>query len=293
REALEYLAEPLLAGVYGGDPEALSAASVLPRFVEFERQYGSLTRGVLVEGGRTAGSLGGGPLFRSLRGGMGRLVEALEDKLRDRMEVVHGEAEEVEPGYRLRVGGEWLEARAVVLACPAYEAGRLAKRIDPELSGLLESVPYNSSVTVALGYDRARIAHPMHGFGFLVPKRERRALVACTWVHNKFPHRAPEGVALLRCFVGGEPAESDDALVEAAVEELGEIMGVTAQPRWWRVSRWPRSMAQYTVGHLERMKRIEERMSAWPGLALAGNGYQGIGVPDCVRSGQEAAERVL
>jgi oxygen-dependent protoporphyrinogen oxidase len=292
REALDYLAEPLLAGVYGGDPDLLSAQSVLPRFVELERAYGSVTRGVLVEGGRTAGSLGGGSLFRTLRGGMSRLVAALSEKLRGPVEVRHGEVEAIEPGYRARVAGDWIAARAVVLACPAYEAARLVRSLDGELATLLEGVVYNSSMTVALGYDGASIAHPMRGFGFLVPRRERRRLVACTWVGNKFAHRVPEGMALLRCFLGGESAESDEALAAVVGEELREIMGVAAAPRFARVSRWPRSMAQYTVGHAARLAAIGARMERLPGLALAGNGYQGIGVPDCVRSGQEAAARV-
>ncbi len=293
REALDYLAEPLLAGVYGGDPDALSAQSVLPRFVELERSYGSVTRGVLVEGGRTGGSLGGGSLFRTLRGGMSRLVEALSEKLRGSMEVRHGEVEAVEPGYRVKVSGDWIDARAVVLACPAWEASRLVRPLDGELAALLEGVVYNSSMTVALGYERAKIAHPMRGFGFLIPRRERRRMVACTWVGNKFPHRVPEGLAMLRCFLGGESAESDEALAEVVGEELREIMGITAAPRFARVSRWPRSMAQYTVGHAARVALIAARVDRLPGLALAGNGYHGIGVPDCVLSGQRAAERVL
>lgn len=297
REVVDYLAEPLLAGVYGGDPDRLSAASVLPRFVEFERTYGSLTRGVLVEGGRTAGRLGGGSLFRTLRGGMGRLIETLADRLRPSLPIRQADAEALErrgAGFRLRLAGDWMEASSVVLACPAYEAARLLRPLDADLATTLESIPYNSSMTVALGYDRATLGHPLNGFGFLVPRRERRRLVACTWVNTKFAHRAPDSRALLRCFLRGDEAqgESDESVVAGVIDELRIIMGVTALPVFTRVSRWPRSMAQYNVGHERRVEEIERRVGAIAGLHLAGNALHGIGIPDCVRSGQQAAERI-
>ncbi len=300
REALEYLAEPLLAGVYGGDPGELSAASVLPRLVDFERHYGSLTRGVLLEGGRTAGTLGGGSLFRTLQGGLGRLVEALERALGQWMEVRRGEVEAIETtpfGFRLRAGGDWHAAARVLLACPAWEAARLVRGLDGRLADRLEAIPYTSSMTVALGYERAALAHPLDGFGFLVPRRERRRLVACTWVGTKFNDRVAADRALLRCFLGGagDPAvlaEPDERVVASVRSEIADIMGVTAEPLFARIRRWPRSMAQYTVGHQARLEEIERRASAIEGLALAGNAYHGIGIPDCVQSGRVAAERL-
>jgi oxygen-dependent protoporphyrinogen oxidase len=298
-EAVDYLAEPLLAGVYGGDPDKLSVRSVLPRFVELESKYGSLTKGVVAERRRAAVQAKGVPLFRTLRKGLGRLVEALERATSPRPEVLHSVAEAVERqgrGYRVRVKGEWLQADHVVLACQAYQAGALAVGVNPELAELLDSVPYSSSMLVSLGFEKAGFSHPLGGFGFLVPKRERRRLVACTWVGTKFSHRVPEGMALLRCFLGGENHsmlnEPDETVIAWVCGELREIMGVTATPVFARVARWPRSMAQYTVGHQERVARTEARLRQTPGLFLAGNAYHGIGVPDCVRMGKQAAERI-
>lgn len=294
REAVDYLAEPLLAGIYGGDPAELSVTSVLPRFVELENRYGSLTRGVLAERSKQDGLRQ--PLFRTLRTGLGSLVDAVW-KAAKQTTIVHGTVnamERVRDGYRLRIAGDWLNADQVVLACEAHQAARLMLNVDGRGAELLASIGYNSSVTVALGYERAAVREQMRGFGFLVPKRERRKLLACTWVGNKFPHRVPETLAVLRCFVGGDTAmaESDDALVFAMRQEVREIAGVRAEPLFSEVFRWPRSMAQYTVGHGDRVAELESRLAALPGLHLAGNAYYGIGVPDCVRMGKQAAERI-
>ncbi len=296
-EAVDYLAEPLLSGVYGGDPEQLSAASVLTRFVELESKYGSLTRGVLAARKASAGKTeSGGTLFRTLKNGLGQLVDVMSASIGDRMQVIHGEAESVEPGYRVRVNGEWIEAAHVVLAAQAYEAGDLVRGFAAELADQLCAVPYSSSMTMALGYDKRELGHPLNGFGFLVPKKERKRLVACTWVGTKFSHRVPEDLAVLRCFLGGTDdsalKETDDALVAAVLEDLHGLMGISAKPAFQQISRWPRSMAQYTVGHQRRVERIEELVRDLPGLHLAGNAYYGIGIPDCIRMGKLAAERI-
>ena len=300
REAVDYLAEPLLAGVYGGSPEALSVRSVLGRFVELEARYGSLTRGVLAERRKAVGAASGLPLFQTLKGGLGQLITALEEAVRDSVTVVRGMAEALEqagPGLRVRVGGEWLSAEHVVVACQAYRAGELVESVDSELAGTLQSIPYCSSMTVALTYDRQAVGHRLNGFGFLVPRRERRRLVACTWVGTKFTNRTPDDRALLRCFLGGadDPGildEPDEAVVALVREELRRTMGVMAEPLSTRLSRWPRSMAQYTVGHERLAREIEERRRRIPGLALAGNAYQGIGIPDCIRMGRDAAREI-
>ena len=293
-DAVDYLAEPLLAGIYGGDPAQLSVASVLPRFVELENRYGSLTRGVLAVQPKNQGARQ--PLFRTLRKGLGSLVDAVW-KGAGKMTVVHGTVnamQRVRDGFRLRIAGDWLSADQVVLACEAHQAARLMPTVDGRGAELLASIAYNTSITVALGFERSAVREQMRGFGFLVPKRERRRLLACTWVGNKFPDRVPENRALLRCFVGGEgvAAESDDALVFAMQQEVREIAGVRAEPLFAEVFRWPLSMAQYTVGHAERLAELETRMTSLPGLYLAGNAYYGIGVPDCVRMGRQAAERI-
>lgn len=300
QEAVDYLAEPLLAGVYGGTPDELSVSAVLGRFVELESRYGSLTRGVLAERKKAAAQARSAPLFRTLKGGLGRLVEALTHAAARSVTYHHREVEALERaggGFRLRAGGSWQDFSQVVLACPAYEAARLTALLDPQLAELLGSIPYSSSMTVALGYDARSIPIPLAGFGFLVPARERRRLVACTWTGTKFAHRVPAGRVVLRCFLGGrgDPeilGESDESVLGIVRSELADIMGVTAEPVFARIARWPASMAQHTVGHLERVAEIERRLERIPGLYVAGNAYYGIGVPDCVRMGREVAGRV-
>jgi protoporphyrinogen/coproporphyrinogen III oxidase len=290
QESIDYLAEPLLAGVYGGDPREMSVNSVLARFVEIETKYGSLTRGVLAAP-RPKGS-GSGSLFRTLKNGLGQLVDALQPSA----DVRQGAVESLErngPGFRVRVGGDWIEADRVVLATPAGDAARLLQPWNGNLADLLQAVPYTSSVTMSLGYRKDTFDHPLNGFGFLVPKRERKLMAACTWVGNKFSYRVPDDMVLLRCFMGGDAlGETDDSLVEAARRELRSIMGIQAVPVFHSIARWPNSMAQYTVGHEKRLQQIESIVKDIPGLHLVGNGYRGIGLPDCIKAGKEAAARI-
>ena len=296
REAVEYLAEPLLAGVYGGDPALMSVRSVLPRFVELANQYGSLTRGVLASRARMKSSGPPAPLFRTLKGGLGQLVSAVSDAVAGKAQVRQARAQTVEragPGFRVRLDGDWLEADRLVLACEAHSAAELLAGADPRSAELLATVSYNSSTVVALGFDAADFAQPPVGFGFLVPKKERRKLAACTWVGTKFSHRVAEGKIVARCFLGGAVAGPDEALAGAVADELQDLAGFTARPRFSRVYRWTRSMAQYPVGHQQRMAELNARVSAIPGLHLAGNAYEGIGVPDCIRMGRSAAQAIL
>jgi oxygen-dependent protoporphyrinogen oxidase len=301
QEAVDYLAEPLLSGIYGGDPRQLSVTAVLPRFVELATQYGSLTRGVLAMRAKAPKGQQAAPLFRTLKGGLGQMTGAVEKFIQGKTGVVSGRAETIErtdAGYRVRIGADWMEASQIVLACEAQSAGRLISTVDAHLGELLRGMQYSSSMTVALGYDAADFAKLPAGFGFLVPKKERRRLVACTWVGTKFPNRVPEGKVVARCFLGGmEDAgvlnETDETVIPAVIDELRAIAGVTAQPRFTRIFRWPKSMAQYTVGHPTRLAEIESRVGALAGLHVAGNAYQGIGIPDCIRMGKAAAEKIL
>ncbi len=304
-ESLDYLAEPLLSGVYGGDPGKLSAASVLSRFVELESKYGSLTRGVLAERARAARNgkgPGAGTLFRTLKTGLSELIRKLEQLTSPALNVVHANAESVEAlpggGYRVRAGGDWVEAGQVVLACPGYNAAALIRGVDRQLAGLLDGVEYSSSLTLSLGYNRREIDVALPGFGFLVPKKERERLVACTVVHNKFSHRVADDKVVLRCFFGGAAdesvlGESDDAIIEMARRELKRLIGLTSSPVFHTIARWPKSMAQYTVGHQQRLQEIERRVSALGSVHLAGNAYYGIGIPDCVKTGREAAQHII
>ena len=287
KEAVEYLAEPLLSGVYGGDPRELSVRSVLPRFADMADQYGSLTRGVIAtlpKSGNAHG--GGGSVFRSMKGGLGQIVDALLKTFGDKVEIRRGAAERVErgvDGLRVRVNGEWIATEHVVAACGASNAATL---LDDRLSELLATVSYSSSIVVAFAFEGPP---PMRGFGFLVPAKERRRIVATTWMGVKFPFRVPEGKTVARCFLAGE----DDPDIDAVHRELCELTGLRAKPIFHRVWKWPRSMAQYTVGHADRMAEIQSLTAQIPGLHLVGNGYSGIGIPDCIRGGKQAAESIL
>ena len=290
QETVDYLAEPLLSGVYGGDPEELSASATLGHMVALETKYGSLTRGVLESRKKTPPGAGGS-LFRTMKGGLGQLVDAIEAKLT--AERVHAAATAVErtaAGFRVTLdSGSSIEADKVIVACPAHAAGTLLRALDPAMADGLSAVRYNSSMTIGLIYDKAKLGHPLNGFGFLIPKVEQRKMAACTWVGTKFSHRVPDHLALIRCFIGGGIA----ATVEEIRDELRELMGVTAEPVTACIHRWDRAMAQYTVGHAGRIADITGRAKQIPGLYLAGNAYEGIGIPDCIRTGRAAAESAL
>ena len=303
-EVNEYLAQPMLAGVYGGSPEKLSMQSVLPRFVEMAREHGSLTKSILRERRARQSTLGPSasppPLFQSLRNGMQQLTDALAVRVQGRVRIVTATVEKLETlaaGYHLRTSAGPLEAQQVVLATPAYRAGEVVKQIDPCLADLLLEIRYHSSITVSLLYSRPEFDHRLNGFGYLVPRAEGKNLAACTWVNTKFPFRADRETGLLRAFLAGDKAEqflssSDSDLAEMAHRELSEAMGFTARTETVRVQRWERAMAQYEVGHQKRVEAIEERLQEFPGLHLAGNGFTGIGIPDCVRRSRLISEQV-
>ncbi len=294
QETLDYLAEPLLSGVYGGDPAQLSVGSVLPRFLAMEAQYGSLVRGVLASRSKQGPS---GSLFRTLKGGLGTLVDALAA----RVHVRHADVETVERtenGFRVRASGEWVDADQAIVACPAWSASKLVAGLDSRLAELLGTIEYSSSLTLSLIYRAADFDGKRAGFGFLVPKKERDRLAACTFVGTKFSNRVPDDRIVLRCFFGGiaDAAildESDEAVTALAREELRRMLGLTARPLSHLISRWPRSMAQYTLGHKQRVEEIRTRAKAIPGLQLVGNAYEGIGIPDCIGMGRAAAQAIL
>ncbi len=301
-EMVERLADPLLSGVYGGEAASLSVRAVLPRFAEMERTHGSLGRAMLAA--RKKMSAGprksAPPLFTSLKNGMQHLAETVTARLtpgslrtNTRVQAIQREA----GGLIVSAGLQSDQFDSVILALPAPAAAEVLRLAGPGLSAELAAVQYSSSITVGLGYDREVRQSLPHGFGFLVPRSEGKKLLAATFVHNKFPHRAPEDRALLRCFFAGRNAEdvwglSDDQIVEIVRNELQQILRLRAQPLFARVYKWKSAMAQYDVGHLDRLDRMERLRLQLPVLALAGNAYRGIGVPDCIRSGRDAAKQL-
>ncbi|OLC54210.1 MAG: protoporphyrinogen oxidase [Candidatus Rokubacteria bacterium 13_1_40CM_4_69_39] len=305
REALERVAQPLVAGIYTADPDDLSLTATMPRFAELEKQERSIILGLRRARRRaleTGVSGARWSLFVTLKEGMEDLVAALATRLQPGTVLLKQRVAGVERrGDRWRVAtaeGADLDADRVIVATESHAAARMLRYVDPTLATLLAEIPYASSATVTLGYRRADVPHPLDGFGFVVPRTEKRALLACTFSSVKYAGRAPEGDVLLRAFVGGALNEAvlelDDApLVMRARAELREALGITAAPALARVFRWPKAMPQYHVGHLARVETIERRAGALPGLDLAGGAYRGVGIADCVRSGEAAAERAL
>jgi len=304
-EMVDRLADPLLSGVYGGEAGELSVRAVLPRFAEMEANYGSLGRAMLAARKKMAQASKGParPLFTSLKDGMQQMVDALLKRLPAacmRPGTPVQAAQPQESGWMISAGhGHGSEQfDAVIVATPSQTAAELLRLADKELASELLGIAYSSSVTVTLAYDQTVQSTLPPGFGFLVPRSEGKRMLAATFVHNKFPHRAPEDRALVRCFLGGSRDEkilqlSEDEILQIVRRELRQIIGLSAEPLFSRVYKWKAAMAQYSVGHLERLQRIERLVQKLPGLALAGNGYRGIGVPDCVRSGREAANQSL
>jgi len=292
QEAVDYLAEPLLAGVYGGDPEDLSADAVLEMFVGMEKKYGSLTKGALALRSDRAKQSPGGPLFRTLKGGMEQLTQAIVCQLPGKYERLHDEAVAIRQsnlGYEIELKRERLFAEHLFVCCPATAAANLLRPVDQRMSELLASVRYNSSVTLALGYEQADVEGKIQGFGFLVPKKERKRLTACTYVKTKFDHRVPPAKAVLRCFLGGAAIDVPDGdLIRDVLAELKDLLGMSAVPLFTRVTRWHGAMAQYGLGHRARVAELRTLAAQHKGLYLTGNAYDGIGIPDCIRGAKAA-----
>ena len=293
-EAVDYLAEPLLAGIHAGDAEQLSMRALFPRLLDAERSSGSVIRSFRAL--RVTPSPQGA--FVSLPGGLGELVEALVGALAPGTVTQGARAGEVRRAstYVIESSAGPLLARAVILAVPAYAAASLLRGFDTTLAALCDAIPYASTATVALGYRRDQVAHPMRGSGFVVPRVERSPLLAGTWVTSKWPGRAPDGHVLLRGFLGGgrDPhrLERDDAeLIESAREELARVLGITGAPLFSRLQRWTRRSPQFVVGHLQRVATIEARLASIPGLFLTGSGFRAIGIPDCIADGRAVAGR--
>ncbi len=313
-EVLERIAEPLLGGIYAGDPEQLGIRATFPDLADMEERHGSLIRGAverMAARGRRAAGRAPSP-FHALAGGSGELIDALRDALTRlgarvllgaRVEAISrprgGVLAPPSPRYLVRVDGsaEPLPADHLVLACPAYAAAAALEALDRELAGMLSEIRYLSTATVVLAYRRADVPHPLDAVGVIFPAREGRKILATTFVDSKWPGRAPADAALLRVFVGGhrDPAaldRDDGALVSLARAELADVLRIRAAPTLTRVFRFERSNPQPVVGHADRVRRLRLHAARLPGLHLAGAAYDGVGIPDCVRQANEVARAI-
>lgn len=313
QEALERLVQPLVGGIYTSDPEKLSLRATMPRFLEMEQACGSVIRALRQKSREEAdnpdavatGARYG--LFLSLKSGISSLLNRLTDRVSAggtirrecgvaRVQPIGGTGA---AGFELELANGTREVYdRVILAVPAYLAADLVCGFAPAAAAELRGIEYASTAIVVTGHRLADISHPLNAFGLVVPAIERRQILAVSFASRKFPGRVPEGRVLLRTFVGGAMQPelfqlSDDELKPLVRRELAEILGVRGEPEITVIARWRRAMPQYHVGHLDRVSRIEAVLAPWPGLALAGNAYRGVGLPDCIASGERAAEKIL
>jgi oxygen-dependent protoporphyrinogen oxidase len=309
REALERMAQPMVGGIYTADPQYLSMQATMPQFLEMEQQHGSLIRAMRHKQRSASSTAAGtsGPrygLFVSFRDGMQTLVDALAAHLPAGAVRLHTPVRRLQ---RVTETQRWLvhldqqpalAADAVCVSLPAPQAGPLLDAVDDTLATALQAMPYASSAIVHLACTRAQVSHPLDGMGFVVPAIEQRALLACSFSSVKFADRSPQDQVLLRAFVGGalqqeQLARSDAEIQQAVVHDLRQLLGLTSEPVAMSVTRHLAAMPQYHVGHLDRVACITSRLAHYPGLALAGNAYHGVGIPDCIHSAERAAQTLL
>lgn len=310
-EAFEYLIEPLVAGIYAGDADELSIESTFPRFRELEREHGSVIKGMRKALGspppapRSSGEAT--TMFMSLRSGLSELIRSLVDSLRKRgvglmsgVECLEIQSPPLESGvfHVMLDNGGRLPADAVVLATPTYQTARLLRASHPETARLLDGIPYASTATISMAYPAESIASQIRGFGFVVPRKEQRPLLAATWTSLKWPDRSRPGETLIRCYIGGRGRETvveqdDDSLVTCVRGELTSMVGITTAPIYTEVHRWRQGMPQYVLGHRDRLAKVQEQLANAPGLYVTGAGLYGIGIPDCIREGTKVGKQLL
>jgi oxygen-dependent protoporphyrinogen oxidase len=310
-EAFDYLIEPLVAGIYAGDADELSMAATFPRFCELEREHGSVIKGMR----RAQTNAATGPhfpgrastLFMSLRGGLGELIQALVRNLTDRRVCLTAGVgcREIQSSTRgtsaFQVNlenGDRLSADAVVLTTPTFQTARLLRSFQPETARLLDGIPYASTATISLAFPTELLSSRIRGYGFVVPRKEQRPLLAATWTSLKWPGRSRAEDTLIRCYVGGRGRESileqdDQQLIGGIRRELEAIVGITAAPKYTEIHRWMRGMPQYVLGHQGRLAKVQESLAERPGLYVNGAGLYGIGIPDCIREGTKVGHQVI
>lgn len=305
REALERVAEPMVSGIYSGDPARLSAQSVLPQFCHLEKEYGSLIRGLVRDSARRQGARGPRySLFFTLCGGTEQIVQRILRKLPS--ESLKTKAHVMSLRFlrekrRWEIGfsdGSFVESSRVCLSIPAFEAARLVQDFSQELSEALRGVHYESVAVVHLAYRRGSVRHPLNGFGFVAPRLERLSLIGCSFSSVKFEGRAPAGHVLLRAFIGGAFGRAflkmDGKDIVARVrKDLRSLLGVRGEPLFSELKRHPRTMPQYEVGHEAAAGKIERAREKWPGLHFAAGYLGGVGIPDRIHQGEEAADRII
>jgi oxygen-dependent protoporphyrinogen oxidase len=296
-EVLERVAEPLLAGIHAGDPETLSLRATFPRLADLEERYGSLVRGLRAAPKAPPSA----SPFVSLQDGLGELAEALVSRL-PKEALRPGRAVKAlgrtDGAFTLALEGGWTsEASSVILALPAHAAAPLAASLSPEASASLSEIRFASTVVLVLGYRREDVAHPLDGYGVIVPRAAGLRTSALSFHSTKFPGRAPEDRVMLRVFLGGIQdggvVDLEDAeLLAVAEREVAPVLGLRGKPVLVRVFRWPRATPQMEVGHFQKVARIERALEAVPGLFLTGAGLRGTGVPDCIADAQRTAASV-
>ncbi len=315
-EAVTTFAEPILATIYAGDVEQLSLAATFPQFAGLEKEFGSLIWGIWMKKWDARMAQSKGPannksretgqaekltLFVTLKNGLASLVQSLQEQLSG-IDVQQGQRVKAlfphQGRYAIDLSNQRLNADAVVITTDATTAARWIGSWDGALSGHLSSIPYVSTATVSLGFRREDVAHPLTGFGFVIPRLERKHILATTWSSTKFQGRAHPADVLIRSFLGGAHQEevvdlSDDELVSAVYNELKPVLGMSAKPTMARVFKWRKANPQYNVGHLTRVAAIEKETEKYAGLFLAGAAYKGVGIPDCIQQGWETAEKVI
>ena len=305
REVYERIIQPVVGGIYTADPEKLSMTATMPQFVQMEREYGSMIRGMKKadreNNARRAASGARYGLFLAPRNGMSSFVQAIVRRLPEGCIQLNSQVEKLNRSgqrWQLSISGQQIDFDAVIIATHAGRAAPIVESTSAELSGDLASIVHAGAAVVVLGFRRSQVEHPLNGFGFVVPLVEQRNILACSFSSVKFDGRAPDDSVLMRVFVGGacqsELAElPDHKLLPLVQQELEQLLGAKGDPMFSEIIRWRQTMPQYHVGHLELVERIEQRVEQLPYLALAGNAYRGVGIPFCIKSGEQAAERIL
>ncbi len=310
KEALDKIAEPLIGGIHAGDPDKMSLKATFPRFIQMEQNYGSLLRAMLAARGKMPKPKPPEPgkpkrtFFMSFVGGMGELTDTIAAKL-DPKKVLTGKTvthidKNTGGGYLVHIEGmEPIAADAVILTAPAHEAVKVVEGLDKAMADNLAGIPQATSATVNLAFRRSDVNTSLEAFGFIVPISEGRKIKAGTYSSTKWDYRTPDNDhVLIRAFVGGAMNQElvfqdDEVLLKMVLDELKDIVGLTASPVMHRIFRWVKGMPQYTIGHLDRVAAIEARTAANPGLYVVGGSYRGVGVPDCINVGKKAAEGAL